>query len=164
MDSFRSKFRKSCNGLGIISVIFASSTLSRRGKDPHGILFPCIVCIHFSSMLMQKRGQQRVLFDIVGTIHTNNAKLHAAMSNQAESFLFVLRSKSTARNYLHDGVNTWKRFPHHWPFYRGIWSPIDSSHKGIEMQHCNVTSVVRLFRLLCERSCCPCFDANVTSL
>ena len=32
---------------------------------------------------------------------------------------------------VHGDVMAWKRFPHYWPFVRGIhWSPMDSPHTG----------------------------------
>ena len=38
---------------------------------------------------------------------------------------------------------TWKCFPHHWPFVRGIhWSPVDSPHKGPVMQNFEASFVV----------------------
>ena len=36
-------------------------------------------------------------------------------------------SAAVTNNVLHDDVMIWKRFPHHWPFVRGIHqSPVDS--------------------------------------
>ena len=47
----------------------------------------------------------------------------------------------------HDDVMTWNRFPHYWPFLRGIHrSPVDSPHKGPAIRS------FRVYLLLQQRS------------
>ena len=61
-------------------------------------------------------------------------------------------------SFIRDGVMTWRRFPHYWPFVRGIHrSPVDSSYKRPVMRRafpCHTQTIMRSFDVF--------FDVSLT--
>ena len=68
-----------------------------------------------------------------------NAKVYTCFFSDAFSF--------------YDGVLTWERLPHYWPFVRGIhWSPVNSHHRGPKYCVAVIFSLLPTWQSYCTNS------------